>query len=161
MRIEARGLRMRLGLREVLCGLDFVAHAGEMTAVIGPNGAGKTTLLKVLAGLLTPSAGAVSHPKLKTTRCGHSTVRYSPHIIGPPSRRTRITPPGRGSTSAVAPHHAHKPAEVVHSAKTVSGDASISSTCSNVVVNREAASVIGSSFPTTGFCAFGGKFQPW
>ena len=43
---------MRLGSREVLRGLDFAAHAGEMTAVIGPNGAGKTTLLKVLAGLL-------------------------------------------------------------------------------------------------------------
>ncbi len=60
MRIEAQGLRMRLGSREVLRGLDFVAHAGEVTAVIGPNGAGKTTLLKVLAGLLAPTAGAVS-----------------------------------------------------------------------------------------------------
>ena len=60
MKIEARGLHMRLGSREVLRGLDFVAHTGEMTAVIGPNGAGKTTLLKALAGLLTPSAGAVT-----------------------------------------------------------------------------------------------------
>jgi iron complex transport system ATP-binding protein len=60
MRIEAHRLRVRLGLREVLRGLDFAAHAGEMTAVIGPNGAGKTTLLKVLGGLLMPSAGAVT-----------------------------------------------------------------------------------------------------
>jgi iron complex transport system ATP-binding protein len=60
MRIEARDLHVRLGAREVLRGLDCVAHAGEMTAVIGPNGAGKTTLLKVLAGLLAPSAGAVT-----------------------------------------------------------------------------------------------------
>src|SRR5215831_12543155 len=60
MRIEAHGLHVHLGRREVLRGLDFVAHAGEMTAVIGPNGAGKTTLLKALAGLLAPSAGTVS-----------------------------------------------------------------------------------------------------
>ena len=60
MRIEAHGLHVRLGRREVLRGLDFVAHPGEMTAVIGPNGAGKTTLLKALAGLLAPSAGTVS-----------------------------------------------------------------------------------------------------
>jgi iron complex transport system ATP-binding protein len=60
MRIEAHSLHVRLGRREVLRGLDFVACAGEMTAVIGPNGAGKTTLLKALAGLLAPSAGAVS-----------------------------------------------------------------------------------------------------
>jgi iron complex transport system ATP-binding protein len=60
MRIEARGLHVRLGSREVLRGLDVVAEAGEVTAVIGPNGAGKTTLLKVLGGLLTPSAGSVT-----------------------------------------------------------------------------------------------------
>jgi iron complex transport system ATP-binding protein len=60
MRIEAQGLRMRLGSREVLRGLDIVANTGEVTAVIGPNGAGKTTLLKVLAGLLAPTAGSLS-----------------------------------------------------------------------------------------------------
>jgi iron complex transport system ATP-binding protein len=53
-------LRMRLGLREVLRGLDVVAEPGQMTAVIGPNGAGKSTLLRVLAGLLTASAGEVT-----------------------------------------------------------------------------------------------------
>ena len=35
-----------------------VAH-GESLGVIGPNGAGKSTLLQVLAGILTPSEGAV------------------------------------------------------------------------------------------------------
>jgi iron complex transport system ATP-binding protein len=59
MMIEARGLRVRLGSRQVLSDLDFVAHTGELTAVIGPNGAGKSTLLRVLAGLLRPTAGAV------------------------------------------------------------------------------------------------------
>ncbi len=59
MRIEASGLHLTLRSRPVLAGLDFVAHAGEVTAVIGPNGAGKTTLLKVLAGLLKPVAGTV------------------------------------------------------------------------------------------------------
>jgi len=60
MRVEARNLHVRLKAREVLAGVAFTGHAGEMTAVIGPNGAGKTTLLKALAGLLTPSAGALS-----------------------------------------------------------------------------------------------------
>jgi iron complex transport system ATP-binding protein len=60
MRLEARNLHVRLGARPALAGLDFAARPGEMTAVIGPNGAGKTTLLRVLAGLLTPAAGAAS-----------------------------------------------------------------------------------------------------
>jgi iron complex transport system ATP-binding protein len=58
MKVDARGLVVRLRGREVLRGLDFVAQPGELTAVIGPNGAGKTTLLKVLAGLVPPAAGA-------------------------------------------------------------------------------------------------------
>jgi iron complex transport system ATP-binding protein len=57
MKVEARNLRVQLRSREVLRGLDFVAEAGELTAIIGPNGAGKSTLLRVLAGLLTPAEG--------------------------------------------------------------------------------------------------------
>jgi iron complex transport system ATP-binding protein len=60
MKVEARGLCVALGAREVLSGLDFAAHAGEVTAVIGPNGAGKTTLLRAVAGLLRPGAGTVA-----------------------------------------------------------------------------------------------------
>jgi iron complex transport system ATP-binding protein len=59
MKVEARDLRVTLGPREILKGLNFVARPGQLTAVIGPNGAGKTTLLKALAGLIVPAAGAV------------------------------------------------------------------------------------------------------
>jgi iron complex transport system ATP-binding protein len=59
MKVEARGLVVRLRGREVLRGLDFAAEPGQLTAVIGPNGAGKTTLLKALAGLVRPAAGTV------------------------------------------------------------------------------------------------------
>ncbi|MEM8587243.1 MAG: ABC transporter ATP-binding protein [Pseudomonadota bacterium] len=31
---------------------DFVAHAGELTALIGPNGCGKSTALKAMARVL-------------------------------------------------------------------------------------------------------------
>lgn len=40
--------------------LTFSVSSSELTAIIGPNGSGKTTLLKILLGLLTPIAGAVT-----------------------------------------------------------------------------------------------------
>jgi iron complex transport system ATP-binding protein len=44
--------------------LDLDLRAGEITAILGPNGRGKSTLLRVLAGLLTPTSGAVeSNPR--------------------------------------------------------------------------------------------------
>jgi sodium transport system ATP-binding protein len=37
--------------------LSFVAHAGEIFGLLGPNGAGKTTTLRMLATILSPTAG--------------------------------------------------------------------------------------------------------
>jgi iron complex transport system ATP-binding protein len=56
--IACAGLRVTLGAREVLHGVDLQLPAGRWTALVGPNGAGKTTLLKTLAGLL-PAQGEV------------------------------------------------------------------------------------------------------
>jgi iron complex transport system ATP-binding protein len=57
--LEARGLTLKRGRREILAGLDLSLRAGEVTALVGPNGAGKSTLLAGLCGLLPPAAGAV------------------------------------------------------------------------------------------------------
>src|SRR3978361_124148 len=59
MRLSGRGLRCIRGGREVFSGLDFAASSGEALAVTGPNGSGKTSLLRLIAGLLTASAGSI------------------------------------------------------------------------------------------------------
>ena len=53
-----RGLIHRR-MRDVhaLDGIDFDIERGELVGYIGPNGAGKSTTIKILAGILTPTAG--------------------------------------------------------------------------------------------------------
>ncbi len=57
--VEAAGLSVRLGQRQVLDSVDLTAHAGEVVALVGPNGAGKSTLLAALAADLAPGSGEV------------------------------------------------------------------------------------------------------
>ncbi len=57
--IEARGLSVRLGDKQVLQNVNLTIQRGEAIALIGPNGAGKTTLLKALLGLIPIASGEI------------------------------------------------------------------------------------------------------
>ncbi|MFE7532909.1 heme ABC transporter ATP-binding protein [Streptomyces rhizosphaericola] len=57
--VEAVGLSVQLGGRQVLDAVDLTAHTGEVVALVGPNGAGKSTLLAALAADLAPGDGRV------------------------------------------------------------------------------------------------------
>jgi len=58
--IEARGLVMRYGDREVLHGIDLVVQQGMVLGFLGPNGAGKTTTIEILEGYRRRTAGHAS-----------------------------------------------------------------------------------------------------
>jgi ABC-2 type transport system ATP-binding protein len=57
--VEVRDLRMRYGSTDVLAGVTFQVHRGEVLALLGPNGAGKTTTIEILEGFRMRSAGEV------------------------------------------------------------------------------------------------------
>ncbi len=54
------GLGKRFGERAVLEGIALDIRAGDFVAIVGRSGCGKSTLLRLLAGLETPSTGAVT-----------------------------------------------------------------------------------------------------
>jgi energy-coupling factor transport system ATP-binding protein len=83
---RSRGVRVDLGGREVLHGVDVTIRRGDVVALLGRNGAGKTTLLRALANLVTPSGGSVAH---------EGTVAYVPQdpntlLFAPTVRRELV-----------------------------------------------------------------------
>ena len=68
--IQTFGLTKDYGGLRALDSLDLEVKEGEIFGYIDPNGAGKTTTLKILATLLTPSAG-------RAEVCGLEVGRHS------------------------------------------------------------------------------------
>ena len=58
--LAARSLSAGYGARAVLHDVDLAIEPGLLVALVGPNGAGKSTLLRAFAGLIRPTAGAVT-----------------------------------------------------------------------------------------------------
>ncbi|MDX6469962.1 MAG: ATP-binding cassette, subfamily er 3 [Gaiellaceae bacterium] len=57
--LEAEGLDVRIGERELLRGATFALERGEHVALVGPNGSGKTTLLETLLGRRDAAKGKI------------------------------------------------------------------------------------------------------
>ena len=74
--LRAEGLGVRYESGPALEDADFEVNLGERLAVVGPNGAGKSTLLKVIAGVLTPTEGAVQI--FGNEPGGHICIAYVP-----------------------------------------------------------------------------------
>jgi len=66
--ILVSGLEKRFGAVSAVDRLSFNVQPGEIFGLVGPDGAGKTTTLRILAGVMSSDAGAV-------TVAGHDVVR--------------------------------------------------------------------------------------
>ncbi|MDR3343101.1 MAG: LPS export ABC transporter ATP-binding protein [Treponema sp.] len=61
-------LRKRFGHKEVVRGVNFSMHNGEIAGLLGPNGAGKTTIFYMIVGFYRPSTGKVTMDDVNITR---------------------------------------------------------------------------------------------
>jgi lipopolysaccharide export system ATP-binding protein len=57
--LEVMELHKRFGRKEVVRGVNFSMHNGEVAGLLGPNGAGKTTIFYMIVGFYKPTAGTV------------------------------------------------------------------------------------------------------
>jgi zinc transport system ATP-binding protein len=81
--VTIRDLRVTLGGKEVLKGVDAALARGRVTALIGLNGAGKSTLLRALLKEV-PYRGRVEF------HCGHDHTRATPEYVGYVPQKLRV-----------------------------------------------------------------------
>ena len=94
MLIEATGMILRLGGRDILRDVDFRISRGEIVTIVGPNGSGKSTLVRAMVGALKPSGGSINRlPGLKigyvpqTLRLETTMPMTVARLLGLPGRR--------------------------------------------------------------------------
>ncbi|QOR85717.1 ABC transporter ATP-binding protein [Geobacillus stearothermophilus] len=58
--LAVKELRKTIRGKEIIKGISFELHEGEVFGFLGPNGAGKTTTIRMLVGLIRPTAGTVA-----------------------------------------------------------------------------------------------------
>jgi lipopolysaccharide export system ATP-binding protein len=66
--LAVSNLHKRFGRKEVVRGVNFSMHNGEVAGLLGPNGAGKTTIFYMIVGFYRPSAGNVTMDDTDITR---------------------------------------------------------------------------------------------
>ncbi|TDE97281.1 ABC transporter ATP-binding protein [Occultella glacieicola] len=75
--LTAGGVRVRLGRREILHGVDLSVRAGEVVGLIGETGSGKTTFARAVLGLVPTSAGTITVGREGSNRTVVSALRGS------------------------------------------------------------------------------------
>jgi ATP-binding cassette, subfamily F, member 3 len=83
--VEAEGVELAAGDKDLLAGVGFAIERGEHVALVGPNGAGKTTLLETLLGRREPKQGKL--------RLGHGVepAYFSQHEVELDESRTVLS----------------------------------------------------------------------
>ena len=75
MEITMQGISKAFGSNEVLRGVDFTLHSGEIHALMGENGAGKTTMINLLMRFYEVDRGSISVDGVQTRSLARQELR--------------------------------------------------------------------------------------
>ncbi len=87
--LKVTSLYKSFGKKQVVKGVDFSMHTGEVLGLLGPNGAGKTTTFYMIVGFYKPTSGDVflndkcitSLPMYKRAQSGISYLPQEPSVF--------------------------------------------------------------------------------
>ena len=66
--IQTENLTKKFGEMTAVDNVNLRVEHGEIFGFLGPNGSGKTTIIKILAGLLSPTAGSAVNLRSSNTK---------------------------------------------------------------------------------------------
>jgi sodium transport system ATP-binding protein len=90
--VNATDLVKRFGGLTAVDGVSLTVQTGEIVGILGPNGAGKTTALRLIAGILTPTAGEVRVNDVNVHRQPLEAKRRIGFLSGDTQLYQRLTP---------------------------------------------------------------------
>ena len=76
--LTCEGLTKHYGAKTALDGVDLHIGFGKIVGLLGPNGSGKTTLMKMIAGLVSPTAGEIAFDGEKIGPSTKRRIAYMP-----------------------------------------------------------------------------------
>ena len=78
--LQVSNLTKSFGRHEVLKGIDFAVHPGDVTSIIGSSGSGKSTFLRCINLLETPTGGSILYHGDDITKPGFNQAKYRAHV---------------------------------------------------------------------------------
>lgn len=80
--LSVRNLKKNYNNKEVLHGVSFDVHKGEIVALLGPNGAGKSTTIRSIMEILHPESGSIQFNFSKSGKIQRNKIGYLPEERG-------------------------------------------------------------------------------
>lgn len=80
--LQTAAVTKRFGAFTAVEDVDLTVGPGEVVGLLGANGAGKTTLMRMVLGLITPTAGAISLFGSSPSHATRLRIGYVPQGLG-------------------------------------------------------------------------------